>query len=191
MSQLCLLQAWDPDDPAATWTIDPRQQVCVHVCCLVTTDDQRAGTFTATPEQYTSVAADAKRAQEEKGEVVHKPTFPLCGYFEDLPRFSKSKKPTPYSNRYCGFSGFLTGMSSALEGEKMVDRFRISVDTVAFLGGPAAPAAPKGTPVQSIPSPCFIEDITDYLSRFREEGWLRQPHLELFDSCNQPSQAAP
>ncbi|KAJ7680092.1 hypothetical protein B0H14DRAFT_3908248 [Mycena olivaceomarginata] len=128
-----LLQALDVDDPNAAWTINPCQQICVHVCCAVTSDDQKAATFTAAPEQYTSIAADAKRAAEENGRLA-----------------ASGIKPTPYAKRYCGFSGFLTGISGALEGEKMVDRFRIAVDTIAFMGAvvssvPKAKSTPKNT----------------------------------------------
>ncbi|KAJ7431114.1 hypothetical protein B0H11DRAFT_1920008 [Mycena galericulata] len=144
---LCLLQARDPDDPEAPWTINPCQQLCVHICCAVTSDDQTAATFTAAPEQYTSIAADAKRAAEDKGEVAAKSIFPLTGFFEDSPRFKNCKKPTPYTDRYCGFSGLLTGISSALEEKKMVDRFRIAVDTIAFMGSiPGAAPKAKATP---------------------------------------------
>ncbi|KAJ7842111.1 hypothetical protein B0H14DRAFT_3692817 [Mycena olivaceomarginata] len=129
-----LLQALDVDDPNAAWTINPCQQICVHVCCAVTSDDQKAATFTAAPEQYTSIAADAKRAAEENGRLAARSVFPLSAYIEDSPRFKSGIKPTPYAKRYCGFSGFLTGISGALEGEKMVDMFRIAVDTIAFMG---------------------------------------------------------
>ncbi|KAJ7484048.1 hypothetical protein B0H11DRAFT_2416331 [Mycena galericulata] len=146
-ARLCLLQARDPDDPEAPWTINPCQQLCVHICCAVTSDDQTAATFTAAPEQYTSIAADAKRAAEDKGEVAAKSIFPLTGFFEDSPRFKNCKKPTPYTDRYCGFSGFLIGISSALEEKKMVDRFRIVVDTIAFMGSiPGAAPKAKATP---------------------------------------------
>ncbi|KAJ7653366.1 hypothetical protein DFH06DRAFT_949069, partial [Mycena polygramma] len=134
IKKFCLLQALDTEDPDGSWTIDPCQQVSVHVCCTVTTDDQAAATFTATPEQYTSAFADAKRAAEAEGNRAQPSAFPLIGYIPDSHRFQNVKKPTPFSKRYCGFTGFLTGVSSALECEKMVDRFRIEVDTVAFLG---------------------------------------------------------
>ncbi|KAJ7867921.1 hypothetical protein B0H14DRAFT_2572646 [Mycena olivaceomarginata] len=60
-----------------------------------------------------------------------------------------TKKPTPYSNKYCGFTGYLTGISSELEGTKVVDRFTIEVDTVAFLGNVIA-AWLKATPTQQL-----------------------------------------
>ncbi|KAJ7610541.1 hypothetical protein DFH06DRAFT_1148086 [Mycena polygramma] len=125
------------------------KHVSVHVCCTVTTDDQAAATFTATPEQYTSAFADAKRAAEAEGNRVQPSAFPLIGYIPDSHRFQNVKKPTPFSKRYCGFTGFLTGVSSALECEKMVDRFRIEVDTVAFLGAAAPSSGPKSTPASS------------------------------------------
>ncbi|KAJ7878395.1 hypothetical protein B0H14DRAFT_3858844 [Mycena olivaceomarginata] len=151
IKKFTLLQALDVDDPNATWTINPCQQIGVHVCCAVTSDDQKAATFTAAPEQYTSIAADAKRTAEENGRVAAKSVFPLSAYIEDSPSFKNGSKPTPFAKRYCGFTGFLTGMSSALEGEKMVDRFRISVDTIAFMGAVAfAPVTKtKGTPQNS------------------------------------------
>ncbi|KAJ6575295.1 hypothetical protein B0H19DRAFT_1128079 [Mycena capillaripes] len=151
IKKLCLLEALEAQDSENSeepmWTIDPRQRVSVHVCCAVTTDNQQAATFTATPEQYTSAFADTKRAAETNGVPFPKSTFPLLGSIPDSHRFKGIKKPTPYSNRYCGFTGYLTGMSSALEGTKVVDRFTIDVDTVAFLGNVVA-ALPKATPTQ-------------------------------------------
>jgi hypothetical protein len=101
----------------------------------VTTDDQQAATFTATPEQCTSAFHDAKRTTDAAGSVVsHKPVSPVYAYIPESPRFKNVKKTTLFSKRYCGFTGYLTGISSTLEGEKMVDRFCVAVDTVSFLG---------------------------------------------------------
>ncbi|KAJ7939972.1 hypothetical protein B0H13DRAFT_2300025 [Mycena leptocephala] len=58
----------DAEDPNATWATNPCQRMWFHVCCTVTSDDQKKATFTGTPEQYTSIVADAKRLAEEEDE---------------------------------------------------------------------------------------------------------------------------
>ncbi|KAJ7232934.1 hypothetical protein C8J57DRAFT_1383072 [Mycena rebaudengoi] len=150
IKKICIPQVTPEGDD--TWTIDPCQQVAVHVTCTVTTDDQQAATFTATPEQYTSAFQDAKCTTDAVGTVFsHKPVFPVYAYISESPRFKNAKKPTPFSKRYCGFTGYLTGIYSTLEGEKMVDRFCAAVDTVSFLGAVvgAAPKAVSKAPAAS------------------------------------------
>ncbi|KAF8176818.1 hypothetical protein K438DRAFT_1770296 [Mycena galopus ATCC 62051] len=160
------LERYLDEDPASYHIVGDIKKLNVHVCCAVTTDDQSAGIFTATPEQYTSAFADVKRAAAEESAgrgsgsvpakaLAKKTCFPVVGYFVlDSSHLSNAKKkPIPYSGRYCGFSGYLTGMSSALEGQKMIDRFRVEVHTVAFMG---SVTAPKATPIHSdYPSFCL------------------------------------
>ncbi|KAJ7241920.1 hypothetical protein B0H12DRAFT_1236876 [Mycena haematopus] len=146
IKQLCLLEALDPIDPI--WSIDPRQRVSVHVCCAVTSSNQQAATFTAAPEQFTFAFADVKKAAEKSQSSFPKSVFPLSATIPDSHRFKGSTKPTPYSNKYCGFTGYLTGMSSELEGSKVIDRFTIEVDTIAFLGNVVS-VLPKATPSQA------------------------------------------
>ncbi|KAJ7628198.1 hypothetical protein DFH06DRAFT_1442094 [Mycena polygramma] len=144
-----LLETQDIDDEDAAWNINACQTASVHVSCAVLTSNPDTATFTAAPTQYTSASADAKRAAESAGTPLPPPsTFPLSGYIPDSHRFKDNKKkPTPFVDRYCGFTGDLTGICSALEGAVMVDRFRIAVDTVTFLG-----AVPKSE-VRSTPVP--------------------------------------
>ncbi|KAJ7926432.1 hypothetical protein B0H13DRAFT_1862264 [Mycena leptocephala] len=151
IKELRLLEALDLEAPEPSWTINPCHRLSVYVCCAVATSDQATATFTAAPEQFTAAFADAKRAAEAAHTIPLKSLFPLIACIPDSHRFKDGKKkPTPYANRYCGFSGYLAGVRGALEGEKMVDRFYIEVDTIAFLGNivAAAPFA-KSTPVQS------------------------------------------
>ncbi|KAJ6618785.1 hypothetical protein B0H10DRAFT_1947206 [Mycena sp. CBHHK59/15] len=84
IKRLLLLEALDTDDPDAAWSIDPNQQLAVHICCTTTTRDEATWSFTAAPEH-------------------------------------------------------------TLEGDKMVDKFRIEVDTITFIG-PGETAAPTTTP---------------------------------------------
>ncbi|KAJ7847039.1 hypothetical protein B0H13DRAFT_2362639 [Mycena leptocephala] len=132
IKQFCFLEALDIEASEPSWTINPCHRASVHVCCAVATSDQAPATFTAAPEQFTVASADAKRAAETVGTTPLKSVFPLLAYIPDSHRFQDGKKkPTPHSNRFCGFSGYLNGVCSALEGEKIVDRFHIEVDTAA------------------------------------------------------------
>ncbi|KAJ7732792.1 hypothetical protein DFH07DRAFT_755148 [Mycena maculata] len=127
------------------WNINPAQLMTVHVCCVVTKDDQKAATFQGEPEQYT-IALPMPSA----GETPPKSFFPFLAYIPDSPRFNDTKKPTPFTNKFSGFMGYLTGVSGALEGEQMVDRFRIEVETISFMGNYmtklAKPVVVKKTP---------------------------------------------
>ncbi|KAJ7093424.1 hypothetical protein B0H15DRAFT_947548 [Mycena belliarum] len=124
---ICLLEARDPEDPDVPWTINPTHPVTVYTNCAVETSDQSDATFTAPPEQYMSAAADAKYSHH----------------------YRKAKKPISYVGRYVGFMGYLTGLLSALEGDKIIERFRIEVDVISFLGTISAATVPKVTPSQS------------------------------------------
>ncbi|KAJ7731700.1 hypothetical protein DFH07DRAFT_781196 [Mycena maculata] len=53
-----------------------------------------------------------------------------------------------------GFMGYLTGVSGALEGAEMVDRFRIEVETISFMGNYMKKQAKL---VKKIPAPTRIE----------------------------------
>ncbi|KAJ7926782.1 hypothetical protein B0H13DRAFT_1862026 [Mycena leptocephala] len=135
IKELCLLEALELEAAEPSWTINPCHQLSVYVFCTVVASDQPTATFTAAPEQLP---------------ILLKSIFPLLACILDSHRFKDGKKTLiPYANRYCGFSGYLTGVRSTLEGEKMVDHFYIEVDTIAFLGNVVA-AAPsvKSTPVQ-------------------------------------------
>ncbi|KAJ7728604.1 hypothetical protein DFH07DRAFT_782191 [Mycena maculata] len=134
------------------WNINPAQLMTVHVSCVVTKDDQQAATFQAEPEQYTIAFADAKRKAEEASATPPKSVFPIFAYIPDLPRFKNTKKPTPFSNKFSGFMGYLTGVSSALEGEEMMDRFCIEVDTISFGGNYAAKQTAKPVVVKKTPA---------------------------------------
>ncbi|KAJ7264243.1 hypothetical protein C8J57DRAFT_1512318 [Mycena rebaudengoi] len=106
---------------------------CDFMICLLQAEDPEDPEWTtAEPEQYISANADAKRAAEESNKVAPKSVFPP---FWLLPRLALLE--------YAGFSGYLAGINSAFEGEKMMDRFRIEVDTIAFMG--PCPAAAKAT----------------------------------------------
>ncbi|KAJ7831039.1 hypothetical protein B0H13DRAFT_1915658 [Mycena leptocephala] len=144
IKELRLLEALDLEAPEPSWTINPCHRLSVYVCCAVATSDQATATFTAAPEQFTAAFSDAKRAAEAAHTIPLKSLFPLIACIPDSHRFKDGKmKPTPMLT---GIAAFL----ATLPGEKMVNRFYIEVDTIAFLGNVVATApSAKSTPVQS------------------------------------------
>ena len=73
-----------------------------------------------------------------------KSAFPVVGYIPDSPRY-KNKKPVPWVKKFVSFGGYLTGISSSLDGETLTERFRIEVDNIAFLGSYTPLAATPAT----------------------------------------------
>ncbi|KAJ7908547.1 hypothetical protein B0H13DRAFT_1878582 [Mycena leptocephala] len=135
IKELCLLEASDLEAAEPSWTINLCHRLSVYICCAVVASDQPTATFTAAPEQYTAAFADAKRAA-------------------DCPCYNTAQIHFPSACLHPGFA-LLQGQEKEAhplrqQGEKMVDRFYIEVDTIAFLGNvvAAAPSA-KSTPVQS------------------------------------------
>ncbi|KAJ6623255.1 hypothetical protein B0H10DRAFT_2182921 [Mycena sp. CBHHK59/15] len=121
-------------DTTAFTEIDVAQRAYVNVCGAVTRSDTNAATFTLDAEQYTSAFAEQAKHAAETGTVfTAKSVFPVIGFFPDSPRY-KNKKPVPWVKRFVSFGGYLSGVSAALEGETLFERFRVEVDNIAFLG---------------------------------------------------------
>ncbi|KAJ7873059.1 hypothetical protein B0H14DRAFT_2185872, partial [Mycena olivaceomarginata] len=105
----------------------------MNICGAVTRSDSTAATFTLDADQYTSAFAEQqKSAATDNNVVAQKSVFPALGFIPDSPRY-KSKKPVPWVKKYVAFGGYLTGISALLEGETLQERFRIEVDSIAFL----------------------------------------------------------
>ncbi|KAJ6462875.1 hypothetical protein C8R45DRAFT_1107949 [Mycena sanguinolenta] len=149
------------DSPAVA-NIDLAQRPYVNVCGAVTRSDTTAATFTLDVEQYTTAFADqAKQAAEDAKKravdaaanptttfaaapIPLKSVFPVTGHIPDSPRY-KSKKPVPWVKRFVSFGGYITGVSAALEGETIKERFLIDVENIAFLGSFTPLAATPST----------------------------------------------
>ncbi|KAJ7848895.1 hypothetical protein B0H13DRAFT_2361664 [Mycena leptocephala] len=132
IKELRLLEALDLEAPEPSWTINP-----CHGSLFMSAARWQRATKLLPPSllhQSSSLPPfDAKRAAEAAHTIPLKSLFPLIACIPDSHRFKDGKmKPTPYANRYCGFSGYLP------------------VDTIAFLGNVVATApSAKSTPVQS------------------------------------------
>lgn len=114
--------------------IDLARRPYMNICGAVTRSDSTAATFTLDADQYTSAFAEQqKSAATDNNVVAQKSVFPALGFIPDSPRY-KSKKPVPWVKKYVAFGGYLTGISASLEGETLQERFRIEVDSIAFLG---------------------------------------------------------
>lgn len=123
----------DLDSPAVA-NIDLARRPYMNICGAVTRSDSTAATFTLDADQYTSAFAEQqKSAATDNNVVAQKSVFPALGFIPDSPRY-KSKKPVPRVKKYVAFGGYLTGISASLEGETPQERFRIEVDSIAFLG---------------------------------------------------------
>ncbi|KAJ7818002.1 hypothetical protein B0H14DRAFT_2601615 [Mycena olivaceomarginata] len=153
-------------NPENVTDLHPARRPWVNVCGAVTRSDSNAATFTIDTEQYTSAFADqaklaaddAKKAAEKKAmeegtynanipsnaAIAFKSVFPVVGYIPDSPRY-KSKKPTPWVKKFVSFGGYLTGVTSSLEGETLQERFHIEVDNIVFLGSFTPLAATPAT----------------------------------------------
>ncbi|KAJ7259394.1 hypothetical protein C8J57DRAFT_1233745 [Mycena rebaudengoi] len=126
------------------WYIDPRERVYANLCGVCVQSDKNSATFTMDVEQYTTSFTDlAKQVAEDPTLIAFKSTksiFPISGYIPDSPRYSRGK-PIPHAKKYTAVGGYLAGMSSSLQDDKAVDRFRIEVDTVALGLGSFVPMA--------------------------------------------------
>ncbi|KAJ7730721.1 hypothetical protein B0H14DRAFT_2178036, partial [Mycena olivaceomarginata] len=123
----------DLDSPAVA-NIDLVRRPYMNICGAVTRSDSTAATFTLDADQYTSAFAEQqKSAATDNNVAAQKSVFPALGFIPDSPRY-KSKKPVPWVKKYVAFGGYLTGISASLEGETLQERFRIEVDSIAFLG---------------------------------------------------------
>ncbi|KAJ7768004.1 hypothetical protein B0H14DRAFT_3509699 [Mycena olivaceomarginata] len=123
----------DLDSPAVA-NIDLARRPYMNICGAVTRSDSTAATFTLDADQYTSAFAEQqKSAATDNNVVAQKSVFPALGFIPDSPRY-KSKKPVPWVKKYVAFGSYLTGISASLEGETLQERFRIEVDSIAFLG---------------------------------------------------------
>ncbi|KAF8181233.1 hypothetical protein K438DRAFT_1976330 [Mycena galopus ATCC 62051] len=101
---------------------------------------------------YTSAFAEQHKLATEKGTVfAAKSGFPIVGHFPDIPRY-KTKKPVPWAKKFVSLGGYLTGISTALEGSSLVERFQVEVDNIAFLG--------SFTPLASTPSSTSMSTAT-------------------------------
>ncbi|KAJ7238905.1 hypothetical protein C8J57DRAFT_1373219 [Mycena rebaudengoi] len=144
------------------WCIDPRERVYARVCGVVIEDDKKKATFTMDAEQYTSSFADlAKQAAQDPKITAQKSIFPIFGYIPDSPRFG-TKKPVPFAKKFTSFGGYLVGLSSELEGEKLIECFRIEVDTIALGLGTFVPMA-VSTPASA--------SIASTSSTSNKRGW--------------------
>ncbi|KAJ7866144.1 hypothetical protein B0H13DRAFT_1898261 [Mycena leptocephala] len=192
IKELRLLEALDLEAPEPSWTIT-RATGSLLI-------DQATATFTAAPEQFTAAFADAKRAAEAAIPYRSNPLPSDCLHSGFAPLQGREKEPTPYANRYCGFSGYLAGVRGALEGEKMVDRFYIEVDTIAFLGNVVATApSAKSTPVQSTSQASGSKLLLDLFTleqplinfRFDEEASLELSHQDNLGKRKDNNDGAP
>ncbi|KAJ7632869.1 hypothetical protein FB45DRAFT_913765 [Roridomyces roridus] len=118
-------------------TIDLAQPMFLFVSGVTVRSDTNAGTFTVDAEQFTSQHGEQRAVAGFAGKSV----LPIVGFFPDSPRF-RTKKPVPWKNRYVAIGGWLRGISSSLEGETLIERFRVEVEHIAFLGTYTAPATP-------------------------------------------------
>ncbi|KAJ7161538.1 hypothetical protein C8R46DRAFT_1353438 [Mycena filopes] len=123
------------------------------VAGVVTKSSPETGTFEAESEQYTLSYADAKKTAEDAAArasvpavLPPRPLLGISGYFNSQ-RYKKNK-PVPYLDKYTLVSGLVTGVSEALEGSAVKQRFLIEVDDVVFinLSGGLPKAAPPATP---------------------------------------------
>ncbi|KAF9472801.1 hypothetical protein BDN70DRAFT_775918, partial [Pholiota conissans] len=130
----------DSDDGSepASFVIDPRHRVYIHVSGKATDCQKDAGTFNLDVEQYIFVLKDAKN-HATKSESI-KPFTPISCIFPDSPRF-RNRKPVPYDNHFVSISGFLTDVVftpknglPAVEDTGSIDHFTVTVEHIAFLG---------------------------------------------------------
>ncbi|KAJ7245229.1 hypothetical protein C8J57DRAFT_1524360 [Mycena rebaudengoi] len=114
------------------WCIHPRERIYANLCGVCIQGDKNTATFTMDIEQYTTSFADlTKQAAEDCQITAYKSIFPSSGHIPDSPRFVRGK-PIPHAKKYTAVGGYLVGLSSSLIDEKVIDRFRIEVDTVAL-----------------------------------------------------------
>ncbi|KAJ7181947.1 hypothetical protein C8R46DRAFT_1186841 [Mycena filopes] len=126
------------------------------VAGVVTKSSPETGTFEAESEQYTLSYADAKKTAEDAAArasvpavLPPRPLLGISGYFNSQ-RYKKNK-PVPYLDKYTLVSGLVTGVSEALEGSAVKQRFLIVFDDVVFinLSGGLPKAAPPATPASA------------------------------------------
>ncbi|KAK7016087.1 hypothetical protein R3P38DRAFT_2786463 [Favolaschia claudopus] len=127
-----------PDDV----DVDLRQRLYMHIAGAAINPDSTAATWTMDADQYTSTFREASKKLPKSAKL--RSYMPVKCTIPDGSRYANSQKPVPYKGRYLMATGYLADLTSTLGNDgKIVERFCIEVDNVAFLGTVAATPAAK------------------------------------------------
>lgn len=97
-------------------------------------------------EQYVSCMKNALKSASSQITKPIKPIAPISCTIPDSPKY-KGGKPIPFNKRYVTVSGFLSDImfKEDISTGREVERFKIEVDNMVFLGQYVPTATPTGT----------------------------------------------
>lgn len=144
------------DDPGGIGIpgLDASSPPYMHVTGVAIEPSQQNATFKVDVDQFTTTFAAFKACNPDATSIL-----PVMAHVPDTPRWKK-KKPIPWNNRYVTFAGHLRGVTSTLENESVVERFKVDIDNISFLGNYVPIAKPSVDNVTD--SPCKVNMISSH-----------------------------